>query len=69
MKLLLPLFALVALAGCETQHKMNACFGATVQQAFAGDFSGWVLPEFIPGRHMRAGQYLTPNCEIAGKPR
>jgi hypothetical protein len=60
--------ALAACSGFETQKKMLACTGATIQQAAHGDFSGWVLPAFVGGRHMRPGQWLNADCEIAGRP-
>jgi len=36
------------------------CTWFTLQQAAQGDFSQWVLPDFVPGRHLRAGDY--PDC-------
>lgn len=34
------------------------CAGSGIAQAFRGDFSNWVLPDFIGGKHLRAGQYI-----------
>jgi len=36
------------------------CTWLTLQQAVRGDFSQWVLPDFVPGPHLRAGEY--PDC-------
>jgi hypothetical protein len=71
MKAIVLGVSLLALAACsdmETQKKMLACTGTTIQQAAHGDFSGWVLPSFVGGRPMRPGQWLNADCEISGKP-
>ncbi len=34
------------------------CAGAGIAAAFKGDFSAWVLPNFIGGNHMKAGQFI-----------
>jgi hypothetical protein len=36
------------------------CTWLTLQQAARGDFSQWVPPDFVPGRHLRAGEF--PDC-------
>ena len=33
------------------------CTWLTLQQAARGDFSQWVLPDFVPGPHLRAGEF------------
>jgi hypothetical protein len=42
------------------------CTWLTLQQAVRGDFSQWVLPDFVPGRHLRAGEL--PECLRADDP-
>ena len=42
------------------------CTWLTLQQAARGDFSQWVLPDFVPGPHLRAGEY--PECLQADRP-
>jgi len=36
------------------------CAWLTLQQAARGDFSQWALPDFVPGWHLRAGEF--PDC-------
>jgi len=36
------------------------CTWLTLQQAARGDFSQWVLPDLVPGRHLQAGEF--PDC-------
>jgi len=40
------------------------CTWLTLQQAARGDFSQWVLPDFVPGSHLRTGELPTclPGC-------
>ena len=52
------------LSACAEQHAANACFVETVKEAGSGNFSRWVLPDFIGGTHLRAGQYLNFKCEV-----
>ena len=61
--LLAPIAAHATLAdSIANQHAANACFVQDVKQALHGDFSNWVLPDFVPGAHKRAGQYQLPDC-------
>lgn len=56
--------ALTSLPASATEYGTKAtldamgCTGAGIAAAFNGDFSAWVLPDFIPGKHLRAGQYI-----------
>lgn len=34
------------------------CTGAGIAAAASGDFSAWVLPSWVPGKHLAAGQYI-----------
>ena len=59
----IPLAALVLLAGCGNipgypakQAQDDACFLQTTKAAFMGDFHDIVLPAFVPGKHLTAGQ-------------
>ena len=54
--------------GIEAQKRALSCAGSTIRQATQGDFSKWVLPDFIPGNHLRAGQWLDDNCQVRGAP-
>ncbi|NBW77367.1 MAG: hypothetical protein EBR34_16480 [Sphingomonadaceae bacterium] len=50
--------AILALSACSDGTKQElACTGATIQTAAHGDFSQWVLPAFVPGKHLAAGDY------------
>lgn len=42
------------------------CTGAGIAQAVNGDFSAWVLPDFIGGKHLRAGQYIVAETGADG---
>jgi len=42
------------------------CTWLTLQQAARGDFSQWVLPDFVPGPHLHAGEF--PDCVRADGP-
>ena len=44
--------------GTKATLDAMGCTGAGIGAAFSGDFSAWVLPDFIPGKHLRAGQYI-----------
>lgn len=75
MKTTLLLVALLALPsaaqagyGMDAQKRALSCTGDTLRQAFGGNFSGWVLPDFVPGKHLRAGQFLDENCQVRGAP-
>lgn len=54
------IIALLALGACSAlpaaTRTQLACTGSTITEASRGDFSRWVLPDFVPGRHLRAGQ-------------
>ena len=54
------IIALLALSACSyvpaVTKQQVACTGATVREAARGDFSRWVLPDWVPGRHLRAGE-------------
>lgn len=54
--------------GIDAQRRALECTGKTISQASRGNFSNWVLPEFIGGTHLRAGQYLDENCTVRGAP-
>ena len=41
------------------------CVGADLGAAFRGDFSNWVLPDWIGGKHLRPGEISA--CEGAGR--
>ena len=41
------------------------CVGADIGDAFRGDFRNWVLPDWVPGTHKRAGEIST--CIGAGR--
>lgn len=44
------------LAGCSAVQKDLTCLKQTTTQALHGDFSDIVLPQFVPGTHLQAGQ-------------
>jgi hypothetical protein len=50
--------------GVDATKAALACTGRTISEAFGGDFSGWVLPQWVPGNHLKSGQYLTENCQV-----
>ena len=52
--------------GIEAQKAALRCTGATISEAASGDFSRWVLPSWVPGKHLRAGQYLDERCDVRG---
>lgn len=55
--------------GIDAQGRALNCTGSTIRQAVVnGDFSKWVLPGFIPGKHLRAGQWLDEHCGVQGAP-
>lgn len=58
--LILPILALSACANIPGYPPAAAqnerCFVQTVKEAFGGNFSNWVLPDFVPGAHLKAGQ-------------
>lgn len=72
--LILTAAALVALSapasarefGVKAQLDAMGCTGAGIAQAVNGDFSAWVLPGFIPGNHLRAGQYIEAETGADG---
>lgn len=47
------------------QAQNDQCFIQTVKEAVRGDFSNWVLPDFVPGKHLSAGQKAP--CMANGK--
>ncbi len=50
--------------GWQAQNSANACFVQTAKEAASGDFSHWVLPQWVPGTHFRAGQWVDENCQV-----
>jgi len=50
--------------GLDAQKAALVCTGQTISEATKGDFSHWVLPGFIPGNHLRAGQWVDENCQV-----
>lgn len=54
--LALPFTAQAQTIPAELKQEV-ACTVQTVREAVRGDFSNWVLPDFIPGKHLRAGQW------------
>ncbi len=75
MKTLLLAVALLALPvaaqagyGIDAQKRALGCTGDTLRQAYSGSFRNWVLPDFIPGQHLRVGQWLNERCEVQGAP-
>jgi len=54
--------------GIDAQKRALDCTGDTIRQASGGSFRNWVLPDFIPGKHLRAGQYVDENCVVRGAP-
>jgi len=48
--------------GIDAQKAALACTGATISEAFRGDFSRWVLP--WAGKNLRAGQWVDENCQV-----
>ena len=55
--------------GFDKALNSMGCAGAGIGAAFRGDFSQWVLPSFIPGNHLRAGQYIDPEVNERGNRR
>ena len=60
---LIPFAAVLLLGACSQipgyppkQAQDDACFIQTVKEAGSGDFSNWVLPAFVPGKHLVVGQ-------------
>jgi hypothetical protein len=49
--------------GVDATKSALSCTGRTMSEAFNGDFSGWVLPSWVPGTHLKAGQWLDENCQ------
>ena len=52
--------------GWKAQLDAMGCTGAGIGQAFRGDFSQWVLPSFIGGTHMKAGQWIEAQTGADG---
>lgn len=44
--------------GVKPQLDAMGCTGAGIAAAFSGDFSAWVLPSWVRGKHLAAGQYI-----------
>ena len=60
--LILAAVAALSLTACANipgypakQAQDDACFLATTKAAFAGDFHDIVLPAWVPGVHLKAG--------------
>ena len=74
MKLILTAAALAALSipahardfGKNAQLDAMGCTGSAIAQAVRGDFSAWVLPDVVPGNHLRAGQYVEAETGADG---
>lgn len=71
---ILAALALVAIAtpanaqpkyGLDAQRAVIECTGRDISAAFRGDWSNWVLPDWIGGNHLRAGQIS--KCPGAGR--
>ena len=63
MNKILLAVAVLSLGACANipgyppaQAQDDACFLATSKQALAGDFHDIVLPSWVPGVHLAAGQ-------------
>lgn len=52
--------------GTKATLDAMGCTGAGIAQAAHGDFSAWVLPDFIGGKHLRAGQYIVAEYGADG---
>ena len=68
----LAVASLPAQAGTKEAGDAIRCMTRGVSEAFNGNFSNWVLPNFVPGNHLRAGQYIVPDgaggCVVGGAP-
>jgi hypothetical protein len=60
---ILPIAVALLLGACSNipgypakQAQDDACFLQTSKAAFSGDFHDIVLPAFVPGTHLYAGQ-------------
>lgn len=74
MKTIIAALAIVAIAapanaqpkyGIDAQRAAIECTGRDIGAAFRGDFSNWVLPDWISAPHLRAGQIS--KCPEAGR--
>lgn len=52
--------------GKNAQLDAMGCTGSAIAQAVRGDFSAWVLLDFIGGNHLRAGQYVEAETGADG---
>ncbi len=50
--------------GVDAQKAALACTGQTFKEAAAGDFSHWVLPQWLGVKSLRAGQWVDENCQV-----
>jgi len=64
--------SLPAHAGTKEAGDSIRCMVRGVSEAFNGNYSNWVLPSFVPGNHLRAGEYIVPDgaggCGVGGAP-
>lgn len=51
--------------GIKPQRAAIECAGRDIGAAFRGDVSNWVLPDWVPGNHLRTGQIS--KCPGAGR--
>jgi hypothetical protein len=52
--------------GWDATKAAVSCTGTTISEAFRGNVSRIVLPAWVPGTHLRAGQWLDENCQVRG---
>jgi hypothetical protein len=50
--------------GWEPTKAAVSCIGTTISKAFRGNVSRIVLPAWVPGTHLRAGQWVDENCQV-----
>jgi len=61
--------------GWQAQLDAISCTAGDIGDAAQGDFKDWVLPGFVPGKHLAAGQWTEPmrgadgvlRCPVNGK--
>ena len=52
--------------GWDATKAAVSCTGTTISEAFRGNVSRIVLPQWVPGNHLRAGQWVDENCQVRG---
>jgi len=50
--------------GIDAQKAALACTWATIKEIPSAGPVRVVLPGFIPGNHLRAGQWVDENCQV-----